>query len=58
MGYHEQAATRRVTNRNEPALADRMTGIVKGCGQRVIEDGNRLIERYPVFLYIAFGLRP
>ena len=53
---NKQASTRGAANGNETVFADRMVGIAEGCGQRIIKNGYRLIERDTMFFEIALCL--
>ena len=57
MSDYNETPARGSANGNEPALTDGMVGIVESCGQWVIVNSNRLVERDPVFPEIALRLR-
>ncbi len=57
MGHNEQPPARGVPNGNETAFANRVIGIIKGRGERIIEDGDSLVERNTVPPEVLLCLR-
>lgn len=56
MSDNKESATRGVADRDVPPLSNRMIGIFKSGGQRIVEHSNGFVERYAVFSEIALGL--
>src|SRR6185369_14120454 len=54
--YDEETTSLRKSKREEAALALGMIGVVEGDGQRITEDGGRLLERDFVVTQIRGGL--
>lgn len=56
MGDNQKSATEGVANREVPILSNRVVGIVKRCGQWIVEHSHGFVERDTVFSKIALGL--
>jgi hypothetical protein len=52
----KQSRLGRKTDGYETLLTFRVIGVIKGSGQRIVENGDCFIKRDPMLLEISFGL--